>query len=50
MTWAVDHDMGCEQKHTPFGIVDEASGQLHLTSGSSAKTSDFIVNSLDAWW
>jgi len=47
---AVDHDMGCKEKYTPFGIVDEDTGQLYLTFGSSAKTSDFIVDSLYAWW
>lgn len=47
---AADHDMGCEQKYTPFGLVDEDSGQLHLTFGSSFKTSDFIVDGLYAWW
>lgn len=47
---AADHDMGCTEKYTPLGIVDEDSGQLYLTFGSSAKTSDFIVDSLHAWW
>jgi hypothetical protein len=47
---AADHDMGCEEKHTPFGVVDEDSGRLHLSFGSSAKTSDFIIDSLYAWW
>lgn len=47
---AADHDMGCKEKYTPFGIVDEDSGQLYLTFGSSAKTSDFIVDTLQAWW
>lgn len=47
---AADHDMGCEEKYTPLGIVDEDNGQLHLTFGSSAKTSDFIVDGLQAWW
>ncbi len=37
-------------KHTPFGIVDENRGTLFLRFGSSAKTSDFIVDSLHAWW
>jgi hypothetical protein len=23
---AADHDMGCEKKHTPFGVVNEDSG------------------------
>jgi len=47
---ALDHDMGCGEKYTPFGIVNEDTGQLHLLFGSSAKTSDFIVDSLYAWW
>jgi len=47
---ALDHDLGCEEKHTPFGIVDENTGQLHIVFGSSAKTSDFIVDSLSDWW
>ncbi len=47
---AVDHDMGCKEKYVPFGIVDEDSGQLYLTFGSSAKTSDFIMDSLYSWW
>lgn len=47
---AVDHDMGCTEKYTPFGVVDEDSGQLHITFGSSAKTSDFIMDSLYDWW
>ncbi|QLH51168.1 MAG: hypothetical protein HWD57_16220 [Candidatus Accumulibacter cognatus] len=41
---------GCEEKHPPFGVVNEDSGQLHLSFGSSAKTSDFLVDSLYAWW
>ena len=47
---AADHDMGCQEKYTPFGVVNEDSGQLHLIFGSSAKTSDFIVDGLYAWW
>jgi len=47
---ALDHDMGCKEKHTPFGIVDEDTGELALTFGSSHKTSDFIVDSLLNWW
>jgi len=49
-TQAADHDMGCKEKHTPFGVVDEDSGHLHITFGSSAKTSDFIMDSLEAYW
>ena len=47
---AADHDMGCQEKYTPFGVVDEDSGQLHLVFGCSAKTSDFIVDGLHDWW
>ena len=47
---AADHDMGCEEKYTPFGIVDEDAGALHLTFGGSFKTSDFIVDSVMDWW
>jgi len=47
---ASDHDMGCEEKYTPFGIVDEDEGSLYLTFGSSFKTSDFIADSLIGWW
>lgn len=47
---AADHDMGCKEKYIPFGIVDEDSAQLHIILGSSAKTSDFIVDGLYSWW
>ena len=47
---ASDHDMGCQEKYIPFGIVDEDSGQLHISFGSSYKTSDFVVDSLQQWW
>ena len=47
---ASDHDMGCKEKYIPCGIVDEDSGQLHIRFGSSYKTSDFIVDTLQDWW
>jgi hypothetical protein len=47
---AADHDMGCQEKYTPFGIVNEDTGELQLTFGSSAKTSDCIVDALQSWW
>jgi hypothetical protein len=47
---AADHDMGGDEKYTPFGIVDEDAGALHLTFGNSFKTSDFVVDSLMNWW
>ncbi len=37
--------MGCHAKDTPFGLVNEDTGALHLTFGSSVNTSDFIVES-----
>src|SRR5437016_4186045 len=47
---ACDHDLGCKEKYIPCGIVDEDTGQLYVTFGGSFKTSDFIVDSLTAWW
>jgi len=47
---ASDHDMGCEEKYVPCGIVDEERGELHITFGSSYKTSDFIVDTIEAKW
>jgi len=47
---AADHDMGCTEKYTPFGILDEDGGQLNVAFGSSAKTSDFIADCLRDWW
>ncbi len=47
---AYDHDLGCQAKYIPWGLVDEDTGQLSITFGSSAKTSDFIVDALEARW
>ncbi len=47
---AQDHDMGIKEKYIPCGIVDEDTGQLYLNFGSSYKTSDFMVDSLEQWW
>jgi hypothetical protein len=47
---ASDHDLGCKEKYIPCGIVDEDTAQLYVTFGSAAKTSDFIVDTLAAWW
>ncbi len=47
---ACDHDLGCEAKYIPWGMVDEDTGQLSITFGSSAKTSDFMVDTLEARW
>jgi len=37
-------------KHTPCGILDEDLGELYINFGSSYKTSDFMVDTLEAWW
>jgi hypothetical protein len=42
--------MGCTEKYIPCGIVDEDSGVLHINFGSSYKTSDFIVDTVQQWW
>ena len=47
---ADDHDLGCQEKYTPCGIVDEDSADLTITFGSSYKTSDFIVDTIEAKW
>jgi len=43
-------DLGYQEKYIPCGIVDEDSRQLSIYFGSSCKTSDFIVDTLEAWW
>lgn len=47
---ASDHDLGSKEKYIPFGLVDEDKGALQIYFGSSHKTSDFIVDCLEAWW
>jgi hypothetical protein len=47
---ASDHDLGGKEKYIPCGLVDEDTGQLSVTFGSSFKTSDCIVDTLAAWW
>ena len=47
---ACDHDLGCKEQYIPCGIVDEDTGQLSVTFGGSFKTSDFLVDTLTAWW
>ena len=47
---ASDHALGCEEKYIPCGIVDEESAELTITFGSSYKTSDFIVDTIEAKW
>jgi hypothetical protein len=47
---ASDHDMGCKEKSVPCGIVDEESGEFPITCGRSYKTSDFMVDTIEAKW
>ena len=47
---ARDHDLGGQEKSVPCGIVEEGSGELAITFGSSYKTSDFIVDTIEAKW
>ena len=47
---ASDHDFGGPEQYIPCGILDEDTAQLAVTFGSSAKTSDFLVDTLAAWW
>ena len=47
---AGDHDFGSSGSYIPCGIVDEDTGELCIGFGSSYKTSDFIVDNLEAWW
>ena len=47
---ALDHALDWQEQYTPCGIVDEDSAQLDIVFGSSYKTSDFIVDSLEAKW
>jgi hypothetical protein len=47
---ACDHDFGGEAKYIPCGLLDEETGQLSITFGGSAKTSDFIMDVLEAQW
>lgn len=47
---ADDHDLGYKEKYIPCGIVDEDNAELNITFGSSYKTSDFIVDTIEAKW
>lgn len=47
---ALDHDFGCTEKYIPCGILNENSGELHISFGSSHKTGDFIADTLITFW
>jgi hypothetical protein len=47
---ADDHDLGCQEQYSPGGIVDEDRADLKIVLGSSYKTSDFLVDTIEATW
>ena len=47
---ACEHARGLQEQDIPGGIVEEDSGQLCSTFGSSFKTSDCSVEAREAWW
>ena len=47
---ASDHACGGTEPDLPWGILDEAPAPLSVIFGSSATTSDFLVDTLRAWW
>jgi len=49
-TKAADHDMNPECKLVTFGILEVMLGLLTTVVGTSAETSDFIVDALQIWW
>ncbi len=46
---AQDHDMRPKEKLVPGGILEPKSGAAFLFFSSSANTSDFLVDGVDAW-
>ena len=47
---ALDHDLATKKKLVPMGILEVQSGQLELALGSSARTSDLLVDTLEGRW
>jgi len=47
---ALDHDMASKEKLIPGGLLEPVSGQSFLFFGDSHKTSDFMVDGIEAWW
>lgn len=47
---ADDHDMVWTSTLVPFGILNLNTDKLSIYFGSSAETSDFIVDCLTKWW
>lgn len=47
---ALDHDMASKAKLIPGGLLKPVSGRSFLFFGESYKTSDFMIDGLEAWW
>ncbi|NES83198.1 MAG: hypothetical protein F6K10_18320 [Moorea sp. SIO2B7] len=47
---ANDHDSEWSEVLVPFGILDIKGENLSIYFGTSAETSDFIVDCLETWW
>lgn len=47
---ALDHDLAIKEKLAPVGILEVGSGLLDLQMGTSHKTSDLLVDSIETWW
>ncbi len=47
---AWDHDTQAKTKLVPYGLWDVTTGLLTIIIGTSAQTSDFIVDCLQLWW
>lgn len=47
---AHDHDFEKTGSYTPCGILNENSSQVYINIGCSSKTSDFMADTIIAWW
>ena len=47
---ACDHEMRPKEKLVPGGILEPVTGRSFLFFTGSHKTSDFLVDGLQAWW
>ncbi len=47
---ANDHDHEWSEVLVPFGILDIKGEKLSIYLGTSAETSDLIVDCLENWW
>jgi hypothetical protein len=44
---ALDHDMGVQTKLVPCGVLEPRTGELTVALGQSAKTSDFVADTIE---